>query len=77
LTGLLYLIAGYDANAAVAVDHLSVAPDLPTFDPYAIGQIQALLRGGHGGERPAEPTTLPYLHERVRGALLLRSAASP
>jgi hypothetical protein len=72
LTGLLYLIAGYDANAAVAVRHLSVDPDLPAFDQYAIRQMLALLRGDRDSERPAEPTTLPNLHERVRAALLLR-----
>jgi hypothetical protein len=72
LTGLLYLIAGYDANAAVAVRHVSVDPDLSPFEQYTTRQVLALLRGDCDSERPAETTTLSYLHERVRAALQLR-----
>lgn len=72
LIGALYLIAGYDANAAVAVRNLVIDPDLPTVDRYAVEQTLTLLRGGSPVDRPPEPTAMPYLHERVRAALLLR-----
>jgi hypothetical protein len=72
LTGVLYLIAGYDANAAVAVRNIVIGTDLPTVDRYAVEQTLAFLRGGSPVDRPPEPTAMPYLHERVRAALLLR-----
>lgn len=70
LTGLLYFIAGYDANAAVAVRDIAIDAG-PTAAQYATKQVLALLRGEPTVDRPSEPDSR-YLHQRVRSTLLLR-----
>jgi DEAD/DEAH box helicase/Helicase conserved C-terminal domain len=71
LVGLLYLIAGYDANAAVAVRTVQVEAHLPAAERFALGSILILLRGGRSLGRPADADE-SYLHEQVRSVLLLR-----
>jgi hypothetical protein len=71
LIALLYLIAGYDANASVVVRDIARSPDRSAPQAYVVSQILAFLRGGSGGERPDDPDAV-FLHERVRSGLLLR-----
>ena len=68
VVGLLYLIAGYDANAAVAIRELQLGDDLGGARQYALRTILALLTGAP--LPPAPPTSDPdLLHDRVRALL--------
>lgn len=69
VVGLLYLVAGYDANASVSVRDVAVQPDAPPEQQYALRSILALLNGGSIPDAPTPDTTDDYLHERVRAAL--------
>jgi hypothetical protein len=71
LVGLLYLIAGYDANAAVAVGDVQVEAHLSSAERFALECTLTLLRGGKSIRRPGTVDE-SYLHERVRSALFLR-----
>lgn len=68
VTGLLYLIAGYDANAAVAVRGIQLTEDLEATHRYALAALLAFLTGVPLPATPAaqEPR---LLHERVRELL--------
>lgn len=69
---LLYLIAGYDANAAVAVRSLEIDAGCSPSERYALEAVVALL-GGHelptleGNEEDGQ-----LLYQRVEGALMRR-----
>lgn len=72
-TALLYLISGYDANAAVAVRSLEIDPSRGPDERFALESVVALLGGGElpsleGGSEPEGE----LLFERVEGALLRR-----
>ncbi|MGO8905640.1 MAG: DEAD/DEAH box helicase [Solirubrobacteraceae bacterium] len=72
VVGLLYLIAGYDANASVAVRTVQLEGDVPDAERYALQSVLALLTGGRVPEPPDAAEEDGYLHERVRSALLRR-----
>lgn len=70
LVGLLYLIGGFDANAAVSVRGVTLEPDVPAEKAYALGAALALLAGRPSPMRPAATAgDATLLHERVRAAL--------
>jgi superfamily II DNA/RNA helicase len=71
LVGLLYLIAGYDANAAVVVQALQVDTKSSSAERFALESMLTLLRGGKSAPNPGTVDET-YLHERVRSALFLR-----
>ncbi|MHB8659314.1 MAG: hypothetical protein ACYC91_15445 [Solirubrobacteraceae bacterium] len=63
--GLLYLVAGYDANAAVAVRAVEPEAYLPPSQRYAMAVLLAFLTGAR---LPADPQDEHpgLLHDRVR-----------
>jgi superfamily II DNA/RNA helicase len=66
--GLLYLIAGYDSNAAVVARGVEPEEGLEAAERYAIGTLVAFLAGG----QPPQPPVVDeadLLHERVRARL--------
>jgi hypothetical protein len=68
VVGLLYLIAGYDANAAVVARGLEPGVDLPAAHRYALTAIIAFLTGTVVPLPP--PQQQPeLLHDRVRELL--------
>jgi hypothetical protein len=71
LAGLLYLIAGFDANAAVVVRDVQVEANASPAERFALESVLVLLRGGRILRAPAVADE-PYLHERVRSALFHR-----
>jgi DEAD/DEAH box helicase len=72
LVALLYLIAGYDANARVAVSGLEIDPARGTSGRYALESVLSLLSADPVPDHPDladDPDAL--LHERVEAALML------
>lgn len=68
VVGLLYLIAGYDANAVVAVRGFQLADDLEPAHRYALSALLAFLTGAPLPPAPADENP-DLLHERVRALL--------
>lgn len=72
VVGLLYLTAGYDANAKVAVRDLAVREGATPQERYALASVIALLTSGPGPAIPdADAAPEAFLHDRVRAALWL------
>lgn len=72
IIGLLYLVSGYDANAAVAVGNAAMPADIPDEEAYALGGIAAFLTGAAASPLSEDLAVSPYLHARVRQALWRR-----
>jgi hypothetical protein len=72
IVGLLYLIAGYDANASVVVRGVELEADMADAERYALQSLLALLTGARVPDPPATEEGDDYLHQRVRSALLRR-----
>lgn len=68
VVGLLYLIAGYDANAAVTVLGVSLPDDIEPSHGYALSALKALLTSDAVPAAPA-PADHYLLHDRVRALL--------
>lgn len=72
LVALLYLIAGYDANARVATRDIEIDPERSSVEHYALGSVLALLSGDAIPERPENTDDADaLLYERVEAALML------
>lgn len=69
---LLYLIAGYDANAAVAVRSLEIDAGRGPSERYALGSIVALLGGHELPTLEGDEEDGGLLYERVEVALMRR-----
>lgn len=71
---LLYLIAGYDANASVAVRSLEIDAERSPSERYALESVIALLSGRDLPtlEPAREEEEESLLYERVEGALMRR-----
>ena len=69
LVGLLYLIAGYDSNADVAVRGVEVRTEASDAERYALESMLAMLSGGPLPNAPEVDDADGYLHDRVRAAL--------
>ena len=68
VAGLLYLVAGYDANAAVVVRGVELDEDVEATHRYALAALLAFLTGGPVPVAPAAQNP-DLLHERVRALL--------
>ena len=68
IVGLLYLIAGYDANANVVVRDLAVPDSEQPEEQFALRALLALLAGEPVPDAPDDQNHAD-LHGRVRGAL--------
>lgn len=70
--GLLYLIAGYDANAAVAAEAVPIEPDRPPATRFALESLAGIVTGKSA--MPIGDAALPdgLLFERIDHALLVR-----
>jgi hypothetical protein len=73
VAGMLYLVSGYDANAAVAAQATSMPDDVAPSEGYALASIEAMLTAGDS-PAPLATSALPEsgLHQRVRAALWLK-----
>jgi superfamily II DNA/RNA helicase len=69
VVGLLYMVAGYDANAAVAARDVEFADQMEPFHRYALSALRAFLTGGPPPVTPAAVNDEEILHERVRKLL--------
>jgi RAD3-like DEAD/DEAH box helicase/helicase-like protein len=70
VVALLYLIAGYDANAAVSVRGMFIPDETTPAERYGLQGAIALVTGGTAPEAPdPSPAVDGYLHDRVRSAL--------
>lgn len=70
LIALLYLIAGYDANARVAIRELAIDPGRSPAEQYALKSAIAFFRGEELPEFDESSEEDGLLHERVEGALM-------
>jgi hypothetical protein len=72
LTALLYLIAGYDANARVAIRELAIDPERSPAESYALKSAISFLAGEELPEfdGSSEEEEDGLLHERIEGALM-------
>ena len=72
LIALLYLIAGYDANARVAAREVEIDPDRSAAERYALSSALALLSGGDLPKPVEDEDDNALLYERVERALMRR-----
>jgi len=72
LIALLYLIAGYDANARVAAREVEIDPDRSAAECYALASALALLSGDDLPEPAGDEDDDALLYERVERALMSR-----
>jgi len=72
LVALLYLIAGYDANARVAIRDVEINSERNPGEQYALSSVLAFLGGGELPERPDGTDDVDLLlYERVEAALMM------
>ncbi len=72
LVALLYLIAGYDANARVAIRDVEIDSERSPAEQYALSGVLAFLGGGEMPERPDGTDDVDLLlYERVEAALMM------
>jgi hypothetical protein len=72
LIALLYLIAGYDANARVAAREVEIDPGRSAAERYALSSALALLSGGDLPDPVEDEDDDVLLYERVERALMRR-----
>jgi len=72
LIALLYFIAGYDANASVAVRSLQIDLEREPSARYALHSVIALLSGDPLPQFEGEEDESALLHERIEAALMQR-----